>query len=497
MHLEQLPNHLKPFFDQLSSVVGYAEKSWIYSTSQFISKVGAYDAILDYQKGKRATFQLKVYQIVKYSTKSFFYFWLFLLLKIIHIASRQKSPRVKTGNVYIDSYLVVDFVLEGNDIVQNYFPGLTNVLKKIDRNYIVIPRFYGTSNPFSYFKLFQKFKKESNQILTEFELFGVKEFVKLGFFLILYPFQILRFYRECILPLENNDFLKYYFWIDMNGSNFFGGVRYLFGKKLSKILKPSDKVIQWFENQPYEKSLNRAIRESNLLSTIYGCQLFLFPPEVLNGFVDPNEISVHVPDQILVNGMYYKDKFSSIQKLGPSIRYQNLFKTPIYQNKEKESLVLFSYFKTANKEIIKLLNIISRNTQVNLKLHPTNSISDYRDIIEFDYNLRSGDIYRLFENTEIVMGAASGTLVDAVACGIPVIVVTQNEQVDYSYLPNFAKGILWDIAYDSSSFQNSKDRLLRRVKNSSKERLEMIHRVRNEMFYEPTEERILEAFELV
>lgn len=496
MRLDQIPIKLKPFFYQISSLVGYAEESWYYSTSQFFSKVGLYDAVQDYQKGKRVGFKFKLLQLVKYSIKSLFYLWIFVLLKLIHKASGQKSPKIKSGTVYIDSYLVVDYVLKGNGIVQNYFPGLSDVLTKIDKNYVIIPRFYGNWNPLSYLKLFRKFKKDNDAVLTELELFGIAEFFQLGIFLLVYPFRMLKFYRECILSLSNGDFSKYYFWLDMNGSNFFGGVRYLFAKKLSYNLRPSDKIIQWFENQPFEKSFNRAIRQSIGYVKIYGCQLFNCPSEVLNAFLDPHEIRIHVPDLVLVNGEFYKDFSSTIQKVGPSIRYQNLFKTPIYQNEGTQSLVLFSYFQISNKEIIKLLNNVFKNNKVDLKLHPTNSISDYMDLIEFDYSLREGDIYPLLENTELVIGAASGTLVDAVACGVPVLVVTQNEQVEYSFLPDFARGVLWEVAYDSSSFYTNREKLLNIIKNSSKERLEMILKVRNEMFYEPTEKRILEAFEL-
>ncbi|MCZ8157098.1 MAG: hypothetical protein O9264_13295 [Leptospira sp.] len=494
MNLSLLPKNLRVYFTQLSEVISYAEKSWYFSTSQFFSKVGAYEALLKFNKGNRLTFTLIVIQICKYILRVSAFFYLYIFFKLVHSLSGQKSNRSSSEIVYIDSYLVVNYVISGNGLVDNYFTGLLDILKKNQREYTIIPRLYDAWNPISLYRFFLKIKENRDNVLTDFELFSFVDFFKLVIYLIVYPFKMFFFYRSKINALADNEFLRYYFWLDMNGSNFFGGVRYLFAQKFKSRLNGRDKILQWYENQPYEKTLNRVMRESNMKNEIYGCQLYLYPVENFNAYIDPNEIQKHLPHQILVNGSYYLDSNNKISKIGPSLRYSNLFKTPIYTNSTGNRLVLMSYFESSNKHIIRILNTLQTKETFTLKFHPSNDIDEYKGKIRLNFEVATDDLYNLFKSTELVIGAASGTLVEAIACGIPALVITEDGVVDYSYLPEFCKGILWDIVWDEESLRICSVKLNQHVLEDSIERKEMIGRVRDEMFSIPNEEKIVSIF---
>lgn len=494
MKFSLMPPVILPYFVQLSEIVHHASDSWYFSTSQFFSKVGAYEAFLRFKKGERISFLIISKQIFKYFITVFIYFHLYVILKLIHSLSGQKSRQNSANSIFIDSYLVVNYALTGNGLVDNYFTGLPDVLKKRNYEYIIIPRFYGSWNPFSFLRLLRKIKVNGDNALTEFELISFADLFKLGVYLILYPFKMFGFYRRFIKTVTDNEFLKYYFWKDLNGSNFFGGTRYLFAKKLLERLSDGDKIIQWFENQTYEKSLNRVISESKKKIEVYGCQFFLYPVEIFNAYIDPNEIQKHLPHQILVNGSYYLDSNNKISKIGPSLRYSNLFKTPIYTNSTGNKLVLMSYFESSNKHIIRILNTLQTKETFTLKFHPSNDIDEYKGKIRFSFKVVTDDLYNLFKSTELVIGAASGTLVEAIACGIPALVITEDGVVDYSYLPEFCKGILWDIVWDEESLRICSGKLNQHVLEDSIERKEMIGRVRDEMFSIPNEEKIVSIF---
>jgi hypothetical protein len=256
-------------------------------------------------------------------------------------------------------------------------------------------------------------------------------------------------------------------------------------------------VIQWYEGQPYEKCLNRAFRHSKLELKIYGTQFFIFPPELLNSFIDSNEYREHLPDTILVNGTHYLDKNTEMS-VGPSMRYSRLFKTEIVEPKSEKILVLLSYFHESNFLILNLLQQLGSYAEefFSIKMHPSTNLSEIKDFLPKNYEIAYDNIYDLFSNHGLVLGASTGAQVEAIACGLPVIVISENGKSTYSYLPDFCKGVLWEDSYDLGSFGDAKNNLAKVIRQQPDKRLEMIHRVRNEMFCEPTEERILEAFEL-
>lgn len=496
MKISLLPSFLKPYYSQLSEMVSFANKSWYYSTSHFFSKVGAYEVLLNFQKGNRVNVRLIVGQISKYIINVNSFFFLYVISKFFHSLSGQRSIKDSEEIVYIDSYLIVNYAMTEDDLIGNYFPNLIETLENHGKKCAIIPRIYGSWSPFTLYQLFRRIRKGRYNVLMDYELLRFTDFVRLGVYLMIYPFKMIQFYRKQILPYPNNDYLKYFFWSDMNGSNFYGGVRYLFAQKLLKRLGNKDKVIQWYENQPYDKTLNRVVGESEREVEIYGCQLFFYAAELLNGYIDRNELKSHLPQQVLVNGSFYMEENDLIRKVGPSLRYRKLFQSPIYRNLNKDSLVLFSFFEMSNRAIIQVMNSLNGSTFVNLKLHPSCLIEDYQSRIDFPFKLRNEDIYELFEETEFVIGAASGALVEAIACGIPVLVLADQGIGDYSYLPDFCRGTLWDIVWNKESIDRCYRELKIHVLRNSTDRNEMIRRVREEMFSEPSTEKVLEAFGL-
>lgn len=496
MQLEKLPSHLKRYFDQLSKVISYSSESWYYSTSHFFSKVGAYEAVIKFQNGSRVNVWLIFSQLCRYTFKVSFLFLFYIFSKLIYKIFGSKTKIARKETIYLDSYLLVKNALEGKGLVESYFPGLVEFLNVKNYNCIILPRLYGSHSLKEIYQLFRVFKNSKATIITEFQLLDYQDYFRLIIYLIVYPVKMLEFYFKIIQTHPDNGFLKYYFWLDMNGSNFYGAVRYLYAEKLAKIFREGDRIVQWFENQPYEKCLNRALNSSTKNIRIFGCQLFLYPQELFNAYIDPNELELHKPGKILVNGEFYLEKSGSGNAVGPSLRYKKLFETVVHRNLTTARLILLSYFDNANQSIIKLINSLNQSGVHLVKLHPSASESQLKDLINFDYSLALEDIYSLFNNVSIVVGAASGSLIEAIACGIPAIIVSENGGTEYNYLPDFCKGVLWDVAFDKNSFLIVEEVLASKVRTNDPLRLNMIQRVRSELFTEPTEERILEAFEL-
>ena len=58
-----------------------------------------------------------------------------------------------------------------------------------------------------------------------------------------------------------------------------------------------------------------------------------------------------------------------------------------------------------------------------------------------------------FKTAKIVIGAASGTLVEAASLGIPVIYIKSIQRFDYNPLPVYGKGIIWDEAANTAEIE--------------------------------------------
>lgn len=496
MNLNLLPAHLRKYYELISEIISISSESWLYSTSFLFSKVGVYERIKEIGE---IGIKYKVNQLFKYYLTTYFNFLLFVVNKLIFFLIGNKVSFNSQKIILVDSYVVVANILKGNNILADYYPGLLEILKLERIQYVIIPRFYGSKNPYKYYQLFKAWKKKKENVVTEYQVIKIFDLIRIFTVLTVYPFYMLKLLRSLGIDKKDRQAFDFLIWSDINGTNFFGTIRYFFGKNLAPKIGDDSKLIQWYEGQPFEKCFNRALREKKIPIKIYGTQLFLYPPELLNAYIDENELYSHLPDKILVNGDYYRDNNHKIE-VGPSIRYSRLFKYEISNTKSREVLVLLSYFFESNRIILNLLREIELGSDsdidFSIKLHPSTDFDSIAGLFPKKYKLVKENIYDLFTTHSLVLGAATGAQVEAIACGIPVVLVSEEEKIDYSYLPDFCRGILWDMASDLQSFQTVKTKLMNQLEENNQERLKIIKKVRDELFCEPTIDTITNAFEL-
>lgn len=502
MNSRFIPESHLSLFNSISNLLQFSSESWLFSTSTFFSKVGAHEANIKFDQGSRPVWHYKITQILKYYVYIFWNFFNFVLLKFAHSLSRQRIDLTSQFDVLIDSYVVINNILSGQKILSDYFPNLIPVLEEKNHKYIILPRIYGSKHPVKCYKLFKYWQNTNERILTEYQLLKIFDFLVILVAALIYPLAMFGKLRRLKQIGQIDSRLEFYFWSDLNGSNLIGSLRYIFSKKLANKVKDGVNLIQWYEGQTYEKCLNRALHESGKQITIYGCQLFIFPPELLNVYIDKNENKAHLPNVILVNGSYYLDNYPYFE-IGPSLRYSRLFQKGIQEVNSDDFLVLLSYFENVNEYVIKLLGKILRKNQrrkISFKLHPSSDLSSISNTFKKNgldnVDIVKDNLYDLFDRFGFVVGSSSGSLVEAIAAGIPVIVATEDNYIEYNYLPEFCRGILWDIAYDENSFIDVRDRLISIRVNHPEKRLTAITKVRYELFSEPTKSRIIKSFNL-
>ena len=156
-------------------------------------------------------------------------------------------------------------------------------------------------------------------------------------------------------------------------------LRYFLGKRVSSLKGPEIKCISWYENQARDKTFIRGLRHVPGKVEIFGAQLFLRTPNVLNIIPDESEIPFGVlPDKVLVNGPNYDLglKYTS-EEVGPSLRYWKLFQVKADPKKGNIILVLLPYWDHVINNILSLIRLIDWPAAVVIKFHPTVAKNKY------------------------------------------------------------------------------------------------------------------------
>ena len=402
------------------------------------------------------------------------------------------KKKVKTNEyLLIDIFFLIDNINKNKKFNENYFKGLYPVLDKYNLKYVFLPRLYGVHiNPFKLISFFKIINKDKREFLFEYELLSLKDFFSLLLMILQYPFKTLRLLQKeksDVDILFNNELIN-----DIGSMGFDAFSRYILGKNIAKIHKIG-KIYSWSEFQVVERSFNYGIRTNNNDIKLYGCQFFLNYETYFNSYVEDidceQKSSFH---QVLVNGDYYiQDRELVKYKQGVSLRYENIF-SYLAAEKGKGILLLGSYIENDTKY---MLDCMTSFKNVLFKKHPAVNINKLGKL-EKNISVVSDDIYTLFKDTLLVIGTASGTSVEAVACGKSVIVIASQDNLTANSLVEYGKGKIWDIAFSKDDVKILYNNLLDYRKNNAEEIKEIASWYKDHFFIEPTEKNIIKAFEL-
>ena len=96
----------------------------------------------------------------------------------------------------------------------------------------------------------------------------------------------------------------------------------------------------------------------------------------------------------------------------------------------------------------------------------------------------------------MVIGGASGSLVEAISCGVSVLVIGEKNKLVSNPMAQTGRGKMWDIAYNVKEVEAKVKELIAYRKSNRNEILKITSWYRNNFFIEPTNQKIKEIFEL-
>ena len=495
-------NEHLPLFNVFSDICQKAYGSWHLVTSPVLAKVGLADLFYEYAKGGSPPQPSKLVlfnKLFRYYAGGSVHLFLLVCCKIAHIFSAQRTVISQKKTVFIDTYFIISNFLKGDDVLAHYFPGIKQPIADAGWERVMLPRFYGTCSPFMFYRMFRSLRTYETPVLTEFQILTWRDYVYLLVHMLIYPWLVIGLLKS-IPRTREGLFVRFALLNGLNRGNLLGAVRYFLGRRLAPLLPEEARCLQWFENQTFERCFNRGLREAGVTMPVYGAQLFLWPPEVINIHVDRKEPATHKPDIILVNGPYYKHENIGVPcKVGPSLRYARLFETSIIApESDKKTLVVLSQFEAKARFTIELAVQAEPPESLMFKPHPTLQLTtNHKMLLPAESVIIEGDLYDAFRETGLVIGSSSGTLVEAAAVGIPVIVASKQNTVNYTEIPDIGRGLLWEAVSNVKQLQEAKVRLQNAVLYKKEERLAAIEALRSELFNRPTSVAIVEMLGLL
>ncbi len=411
-------------------------------------------------------------------------FTFFLFYKIF---GRRKEI-FSDAEVIVDSYLRLDILPQTNSLVDKlYFPGMRESLRYSGNKTLFLPRLLNKNTNNRNFGLLKKLielikDSPEDSVVLEFDILSFLDYLKMLFIIFCYPFRLLRALQPSVSS-ENEQFNACLIE-DLRTIDFEAIKRFLIGKKLGK-LKQLKTVISWCEFQAQERGFFLGIRQSGSSACIVGCQFYLNYLAYLNSFPETLDHNLKfAPDVMLVNGKAFLRNVEKIDyKVGVALRYQKVFSFEKKQIDKASTLPVFlaSYIV---QETIELINYAkSLNTKIILKLHPTQKPEFFKDEINSNIVFAENSIYDLFEENLIFISTASGSAVEAVACGKTVVIVGSRDNLTANPLIETGRGEIWDIVFEESEMLEVMEKLVR-FRSENPERIEELSNWYKENFFE-------------
>jgi len=429
--------------------------------------------------------------ILKFYAKNiyllFSYLIALLLYKIYFLNKKTREPKV-----VIDTFGLIDQVNKLGRFEENYFKGVYELLDKYKVDYVILLRLYKVGkNPFKLINFFKIINQENQNFIFEYEFFTVKDFLKLFMLILKYPFKTLRLLQG--EQTQTDRLFNQVLIEDISMCSFDSFSRYILGKNIAKI-DMIEKVYAWSEFQVIERSFNYGIRSTNSIIEINALQFFINNQKYFNAYIDELDFNMlSSPDKVFVNGRYYlQDRKNIRYDIGVSLRYKEIFNFNGIQE-EKNIVLLGSYIERDTKY---LLESVEDFNHIIFKNHPAVDISKFGKIPK-NIVLSNDNIYTLFETTKLVISTSfAGTSVEAVACGISVIVVASQDNLTANPLVEYGQGKIWDIAFSQDDITMVYNRLIKYRNKNPNEIQKMAQWYKENFFVEPTEENIVKVFEL-
>lgn len=385
---------------------------------------------------------------------------------------KQKLPEESV--LLVDIFFSDSSVKEKN-LIDRYYCGMREKLSQSENaRLLYTPTHYRVRNYFSYYL---RLRNNVDQLLLKESILPFSDFL----YALMHPFRLrwpdktVEFMGLDVGSLVRESFLETF----ANSSSVEGLLRYCFAKRLKELGFLPQKIIEWYENQEVDHGAIAGWRKFFPDMEVVGYQGFFASKHYLAMYPTKQEHEFSLlPTKIAVIGRglinFPKEFFSELEVVNaPAFRFSSVWDEKIRSSDEDRFTVLVSlpiHYKDSHNIVEMVKNVITRmdyggQWRFLIKPHPTWKSSDIERLSIQDIEhteLVGGDFNKLLDDSDLIVGAATSACVQAIACGVPAIVVGRPVRLLESSIPAGTDRKLWAACYTSDELLDSLEYFLNR-----------------------------------
>ena len=408
-------------------------------------------------------------------------YFLAVYFLIMRMVGRKKQPNIdglkQQPITLVDTFVLNNKSGDDGSIVKNqykdrYYPGLLEGLEDSEKQSIYfIPTIIGFKNPISIFK---KIRKADFNFLIHDDFLKFRDYL----FVLSQPFRISK------LKLPKAEFMGYQMYDILeneklkSSSDFIsllGLLYYRFTERISQHGVKVKLVIEWYENQVLDRGMIKGFHTFYPGIPVYGYQGYIISKD-LHLYTQPSRseyLGGVVPDKVLVTGKGLKENIKEfcnevVVDVAPGFRFSKVWRERLYYPPSSFFSVLVGLPIGLNdsKHILELLVQIKESFDVEgikffIKPHPTWTETKIKSMFSNeeldDFHFVIGDFHDNVEKSNLVISNASSVSLEALAKGVPVIIVAPLTGVIQNPIPKEVTNDIWKVIYTPDQLKDTID----------------------------------------
>lgn len=402
----------------------------------------------------------------------------------------------------VDTFVYRDsFKAEYRD---RHYPGLLQWVREEDRKRIYfLPSYYKIRN---YASLFRSLRRSATHFLIKEDLLRASDY---GFALN-HPFRMLafrigkcEFARMDIAPMVNEALYESF---AVSGS-FEGLLRYRLAQRIRDAKVPVSGVVDWFENQEIDHGANAGLRRFLPDVPVTGYQGFVASQHYLCMFPTRDEARLAlIPQRVAVMGPALVDAAREFCPelevcIAPAFRFSHLWRDDVVR-RDTQAFTILIALPLVGDEGNALLDLITQATgtgrendwTVRVKRHPAMPARELEigpgtagasriEVVE-------DDLAQLLASVDVLVSVSSSACVEALAVGVPAIVMGNSAGLTLNPIPDSVDPGLWTLCHSASELNSALHRYARRDASAVARQRELGRQVRDALFAPPSREAV-------
>lgn len=350
-----------------------------------------------------------------------------------------------------------------------YYPGLMEQLTEEEKkNLFYLPTNVGFNNPIKAFRLI---RSSTSPFIIHDDYLKISDY----FLALKHPFKLLgcslvnsQFRGVDIMPILVEERVNHC----SDFSSLLGILYHQFPLRLKEHGVKVRMLVEWYENQVIDRGMIVGFHKHLPDTKVIGYQGYIISKS-LHLYVYPNTSeyrSKAVPDIVYVVGEGLKEDIHEfcdevVVASGPAFRFNKLWRDRAY-NPDPNLFTILVGLPIGLDDCAHILKLLvsnlkkfkGTNIQFWIKPHPTYSFKSIKALLPEEWPkefiFQEGDFHAVVERCNLLLSNASSVSLEAIAKGVPVIIVAPQNGVVQNPIPKGVSNDVWSIVYNSIELED-------------------------------------------